>query len=535
MLCQVTCLALLAVAAAIPMQQNSASVGEWKVTGPAQPEDDITLSFAIKMEGEEALRAKFESVSDPKNADYGKYWTREELAAVVKPNPAALEVVTNYLAAETNGAVTVERGFVRTTLPATSVETLLNVNLFRFEHSERANTTIVRSLDQPQLPKAVAAAVDFVAGITSFPTVLKPVAELQLSAKVTPATLRKLYEVSDVASGKTTASQALAEFQGQKYSPGDLKDFLSKYKLPSQKMVNVSSGGSSMLGHTEANLDVQYILATGQGIPTDFYLESGMSFDLIGWITAVQKSLEGDVWSVSYGEDISQVTADYAQRLDKEFQAIATLGVTIVFASGDSGVYSRTGGYTRFHPSFPASLPTVTAVGSTSLNIDGTETKAAPFSGGGFCLSNYFTQPSYQSDAVKTFLSTSKTLPDSSLYDNKGRAFPDVSTLGVNFEVVVDRVTMPVGGTSASAPTFAGLLALLNDLRLQAGKPLIGFANPFLYQNAAAFNDIEDGCNNMGKKDSKGNPAGFCAIKGWDPVTGLGTPNYPKLKAAALA
>ena len=66
------------------------------------------------------------------------------------------------------------------------------------------------------------------------------------------------------------------------------------------------------------------------------------------------------VWSVSYGEDLSQVTADYARRLDSEFKKMATLGVSVLFASGDSGVYSRTGGTSKFHPSYPACLPSVT-------------------------------------------------------------------------------------------------------------------------------------------------------------------------------
>merc|ERR1711966_470492 len=71
--------------------------------------------------------------------------------------------------------------------------------------------------------------------------------------------------------------------------------------------------------------------------------------------------------------------------------------------------------------------------------------------------------------------------------------------------------------------------ALLNNERLAAGKPPLGFLNPFIYQNAAAFNDVTSGKNNAGLG------AGFTAIKGWDAATGMGTPDYTKLLAAVQA
>ena len=99
---------------------------------------------------------------------------------------------------------------------------------------------------------------------------------------------------------------------------------------------------------------------------------------------------------------------------------------------------------------------------------------------------------------------------------------------------------MEGGGTSASAPTFAGVVALLNDLRLSKGKPALGFVNPFLYQNADAFHDLTAGdtCGNWSKGcncTAGGWGRGFPAVKGWDPSSGLGTPNYEKLKAAVMA
>ena len=90
-----------------------------------------------------------------------------------------------------------------------------------------------------------------------------------------------------------------------------------------------------------------------------------------------------------------------------------------------------------------------------------------------------------------------------------------------------------VGGTSASTPAFAGMVALLNEARMQHGKAPMGFLNPFLYQNADAFTDVTLGTNAIGR-GGQTLKYGFKASKGWDPATGLGTPRFDKLLAASL-
>jgi tripeptidyl-peptidase-1 len=195
------------------------------------------------------------------------------------------------------------------------------------------------------------------------------------------------------------------------------------------------------------------------------------------------------------------------------------------------GRSGTTGGI--FHPDFPAASPYVTAVGGTDFatkSVIGEETSWAD-SGGGF--SNTFDIPDYQADAVATYKTTA-TLPDSSLYNNTGRGYPDVSALGgqVNSYCVAyggkGSKFGGVAGTSASSPVVAGVFAILNNVRLAAGGAALGFLNPFIYQNADAFNDVTTGNNNAGQR-TKG---GFDAAEGWDPVTGVGTPNYAKLEKA---
>jgi tripeptidyl-peptidase-1 len=100
--------------------------------------------------------------------------------------------------------------------------------------------------------------------------------------------------------------------------------------------------------------------------------------------------------------------------------------------------------------------------------------------------------------------------------------------------VVQNGNVLSVGGTSASTPTFAGFVSILNEARQKAGKPAMGYLNPFLYQNQAAFRDVTVGTNAIGR--STGPIAyGYPCAPGWDPATGLGTPNFAKLLAQAMA
>jgi tripeptidyl-peptidase I len=171
-------------------------------------------------------------------------------------------------------------------------------------------------------------------------------------------------------------------------------------------------------------------------------------------------------------------------------------------------------------------------VGGTELignSVESGERAVSAFgSGGGF--SNVFPMPSYQESAVKHF--NEKYAPNygPNVYNDTGivRGYPDVAAIGYNVATVFDGETLGVGGTSASAPIFAGIVTLLNEARIEAGKGPIGFLNPTLYKNPDAFNDITIGSNpGCGS-------GGFNATPGWDPVTGLGTPDFEKLKKVFL-
>jgi len=187
--------------------------------------------------------------------------------------------------------------------------------------------------------------------------------------------------------------------------------------------------------------------------------------------------------------------------------------------SGVGGGSCHTNDGVKYIPAFPATCPFVTTVGGTThVNPE----VAVNFSGGGF--SNYFERPRYQDAAVSAYLDTIGSA-NAGLYNRSGRGYPDISAQAKNFQVVIDRVVIPLAGTSCASPTAAGVISLLNDHLISKQKPPLGFLNPLIYSKAyAGFNDITSGSN------PGCNSAGFTATEGWDPVTGFGTPDFEKLK-----
>lgn len=225
------------------------------------------------------------------------------------------------------------------------------------------------------------------------------------------------------------------------------------------------------------------------------------------------------------------------------------MGTTVIYSSGDYGVAGNggkcinptTGNYstgpdgTKFNPGFPGTCPWVTTVGATQINPGSTvhdpegACEQTIYSGGGF--SNVFAIPDYQKEAVGEYFKNHKPTYTSAQYNNSmtTRGYPDISANGANYLVALGGVFYKIFGTSASAPTVGAIISLLNDARISAGKKPIGFLNPVLYDNCEALNDITSGGN-----QGCGTP-GFTAVPGWDPVTGLGTPSYPRLLAVFLS
>jgi len=293
----------------------------------------------------------------------------------------------------------------------------------------------------------------------------------------------------------------------------------------------------------EATMDVQLMMGIAANVPAIFWSTGGAEphgpaadEPFLAFMSALLADESPPlVVSTSYGDDELDLDIGYINHANSQFQLAGLRGISLLFASGDGGV---AGGYgtancsSGFVAVFPSASPFVTAVGGTQLlsAAAGGEV-GVDFSSGGF--SNYWKQPTYQADAVRYYLEKSGAkLPEKQLFNAAGRAFPDVSAMSSNLPTVLRGAAWPAGGTSCASPIFAGVVALLNDARLMDGQSPLGFLNPWLYAHwspqspSGALNDIVQG-NNPGCGTD-----GFYAAVGWDPVTGLGTPNWQNMTRA---
>ncbi|KAL0481704.1 tripeptidyl-peptidase I [Acrasis kona] len=495
----------------------------------------VRLTFFLKLQNTDKLQLKVKTVSDPDHKDYGNFLTFSQLSQMISPERKYLDRVLRLLrehgAEETTIDVSKMGDVIRANVPTEQAERMLDCKYSRFLHTE-TGITIMRAPNGYSLPDEVAEVVSFVAGVVGFPSLLQNKSTQKQSNRVnvngiTPDVIRSEYNITrDPSSRSGKSTQAVASFLQQYFSQSDLDQFLSKYKITSNVPKVIGKNIPSRPG-VEASLDIQYLIAVGENITTTFVYTDGLHEQqepFLDWVTNMMDM--GDesalVHSISYGEEDKTISLDYQIRVDQEFQKFITTGRTILIASGDSGVGCREG---KFSPVWPGGSPHITAVGATS-----TADLGVTFSGGGF--SNVFAQQEWQKSATDDYFNKyglKVGLPDAKYYNRTGRGYPDVSAFGVNFAVIVNGYSNPVSGTSASAPLFAGVVSLLNDVRLKAGKKPLGFLNPVLYSKLAdGFRDIKRGQNGY---DSC---PGFYASEKWDPMTGWGTPNVARLAELVL-
>jgi kumamolisin len=349
------------------------------------------------------------------------------------------------------------------------------------------------------------------------------------STSYTPPQVAALYQFPANASA---AGQTIGIIElGGGYRTADLTAYFKSIgqKAPKISAVLVDGGKNSPSNANSADgevmLDIEVAAAVAPGANIVVYFTPNTDQGFIDAIaTAIHDTKnKPSVISISWGGPESSWTAQSMAALDAACQSAAALGITITVAAGDDGSTDGvTGG--KNHVDFPASSPHVLACGGTKLEGSGSSinsevvwnelTNNEGATGGG--VSNVFPLPSWQAGSKVP----KPTNPAG------GRGVPDVSgdaDPSSGYVVRVDGKTMVIGGTSAVAPLWAGLIAVANA---QNGKSA-GFIQPAIYsaKGKAAFNDITSGTN------YSGTPVGFKAGPGWDACTGLGSPIGTKLIA----
>ncbi|MGI4740541.1 MAG: S53 family peptidase [Janthinobacterium lividum] len=341
----------------------------------------------------------------------------------------------------------------------------------------------------------------------------------------TPPQLAQLYQFPTGLDG-TGQTIAIIELGGG-FKPQDLKTYFTGLKLPvpTVKVVSVNGARNQPTNANSADgevlLDIEVAAAVAPKAHLVVYFAPNTSQGFLNAITtAVHDTVnKPSVISISWGGPESTWTAQSMDQFDQAFQAAALLGITVCCAAGDNGSADGVADGLP-HADFPASSPYALACGGTKLTASGTTISSevvwneGPDSATGGGLSAHFAVPSYQ-HTLK--------FPTPPAGAKAGRGLPDVAgdaDPNTGYQVRVDGQNMVIGGTSAVAPLWAGLLALLNQ---KLPKP-VGFLNPLLYGSLAGKNvcrDITSGTNGA-----------YAAAPGWDACTGWGSPQGANLLAA---
>ena len=493
----------------------------WYETTKVSDDERIPITFAIKQTNVEWLADKLKAVSYPNSPEYTNYMNFDEIAEHVHGRPESvhtlLDILESVEISEYDVRFTLGRDFAVVDMPIAAAEQLFSTKFYHYQHADYPELKTITS-SSFKLPTALEGHVDFVSGVRSFnhPIKRKLIDNID-HLETTPETIAKDYNTSGYISNNTGNSQAVAGFLKQYYNPNDLTQFQKHYDLPVMPITKVVGKNDPDHPGSEANLDVQYICATGRGVSTWFVSNT----NFLAWILGqINDTASPWVHSVSYGGMENSSDSDYMQRMDTEFMKFGVSGRTVVLSSGDSGVFCQ-GIDGKYTPEWPTSSPYVTAVG-------GTTSLTQVWSNGGGGFSNVFPMPDYQKQAVEAYLKSGKA-PSTTKFNKDGRAYPDVSAFSTNCEFVNSSKIIPDSGTSCSAPIFAGIVSSLNDVRLNKGQKTLGFLNPLLYQTLMGngFFDITEGSNGGFDPECKG----FEAIKGWDPASGWGSPNFGLLKS----
>ena len=528
----------------MPVQgsERGALKGARKV-GAADPRQRILVTVLVRRRpSAQSLSSEIEEINALQPLER-KHLTHEEFAAAHGADPGELEKVEEFAHEHGIDVVEVSPAQRRLVLSGTvaAFSKAFGVSLARYKHPKgtyRGRTGPVR------VPDDLAPIIEGVFGLDNRPQA-RPHMRL-FSGKIgsarpraggisyTPPQIAKLYDFPTGLNGKGQCI-AIVELGGG-YRSKDLKTYFGKLgiSMPVVKARSVDGGHNQPTGNPngpdgEVMLDIEVAGAVAPGAKIVVYFAPNTDAGFLDAVhTAIHDTLnKPSVVSISWGAAESDWTNQAMQAMDKAFQDAAALGVTVCCASGDNG---STDGVSdgRLHVDFPGSSPYALACGGTRLEGSGSTIKKelvwnegvrGGATGGG--VSDVFALPKWQANAK---------IPASANPGGRiGRGVPDVGGDAdpvTGYQVLVDGKQFTIGGTSAVAPLWAGLIVLLNQ---KLGHS-VGYLNSAIYglpSSSGAFHDISAGNNDITEKNGP-----YPARSGWDACTGWGSPDGAKLLSA---
>lgn len=450
----------------------------------------------------------------------GKYLTHTEFANAYGADPAHLQKMREF--AREYHLQVLEQGdeLLRRTVKlagtVANMEKAFSIELSSIEHPDGTYRGHAGAI---QMPEDCASCVSGVFGLDTRPVVRPHLRHRNThgafgsrsgTTSFNPQTVGQLYGFPADATG-VGQTIGILEFGGG-YRPAEIQEYFGNLGIPAPTMKSISVDHATNRPSTpqsadgEVMLDIEVAGSVAPGVTLAVYFAPNTA---LGFHDALSSSIHDqlrkpNVISISWGGPESSWTQQSMENFDQVAQEAGLLGITITVASGDSGSSDGVNDG-KPHVDFPASCPHVLATGGTRLVAANNAIQSEQVwndgprggaTGGGY--STFFSCPEWQAQANRD---AQRGVPDVA-----GNADPDTG-----YNVLVDGEPMVVGGTSAVAPLWAGLIVLLN----QKLNRRLGFVNPALY----ALNQSSDF-----REITVGNNGAYSATFGWNACTGLGTP-----------
>lgn len=544
------------------------------------PNTETSIYFVLPQSNLDYLEDLAYNISNPTHPNYGNYLSKEEIYNIISPSKTINNKIKEWFYEESLEANCTDYiDMIHCRMPIREMDNLFTTKIKHY----RGENSYLYAETPLHFPRWIEEDTDFIL-YPSRPIhkklsakVSKPTSNNYDEYYVTPYGLGRMYNMSEDVLYNNNSTQAVVEFENDPcFNINDLNNFMKINNLPSvqieQDHIIGQCNDTSWNVDIEATLDIQYQYGNNV-MGAQYYVSVSQ------WMYAFATEMFAMdnpplVYSMSWGWAeheqcdpyvfpscaISVPSEEYTKRTNIEFMKLSLRGVTLVASSGDSGAPGRSNGQCmgspHLNPVFPTDSPWVTSVGGTyssapiGLNqslenippicknytclIGGNETncnydRTHWTSGGG--ISNYFSRPWWQINQTDAYFNSSVPLPASSDYNRYGRMYPDVTLLAHNYIIIVDDSILFVDGTSCSSPTFSAMISRWNNLRIEQNKPPLGAFNALLYHISEecpeCFRDYTEG--NINSTEYGNCKYGYTASVGYDPVYGLGTPNYGRI------
>jgi kumamolisin len=510
------------------------------------PTQQLNLSIGLQLRDPSGLDSLLSAIYDPNSPQYQQYLTPDQFEQMYAPTSDQVQQVSTYLQSQgmTVTSVAPNNLLIDATATVSQVQSAFSVNISTYQtgsHTFYANT------NSPSIPTSISQLITSISGLDNSVTyqplyqrmgqrIQKHGSTMATPSGFGPKDLSGAYNATPLQNaGILGDNQSVALFELDGYQSSDIDKYFSNFGITPTPAITSEQvdgfNGVAGQGAIEVELDMEVVGAIAPHAHQFVYEGPNTTQGLNDTYNQIVHENKAHIVSTSWGLCESLSGASELQTLDNIFKQGAAQGISFFAAAGDSGAYDCADG--NLGVDSPASDPYVTGVGGTNLQLNAgaygsesvwsnpSDTSRSPNgAGGGGGVSNKFAHPSWQTGPGTQ--SGNREVPDVSADADPATGYATYCT--VTNAGCPSTGWIPIGGTSAAAPLWAGSMALIDQYLQSQNKAVVGSANPTLYnlfntsQPSPAFHDI-----------TSGNNLHYNAGPGYDMASGIGSPDVDNI------